>query len=234
MKALAFSIALAAGAAAAAVALAQPPGGPPPGGPPAGGPPAGAPRPPPGPQPPNLVDIPSSMGKAHLTVTSAEVKSNTLIPNDNSNYGKSLSPQVSWTKGPASTKSYVVALEDSDAQARGAPITHWVAFNIPASVTSLPGGLPPQGSGAVPAGMLFANNIRGQAAYMGPGTPPKSTHHYHLQVLAIDTTLDLMAGASRADVAKAIDGHVVGTGEVVGLFTGPDTAPTPTGGPPPK
>ena len=226
MKALAFSIALMAGASLAVAAYAQPAGGPPP-----GGPPAGAPRPPPGPQPPNLVDLPSSMGKAHLTVTSAEVKTNVLIPNDNSNYGKNLSPQMSWTKGPASTKSYVVALEDSDAQARGAPITHWVAFNIPASVTSLPGGLPPQGSGAVPAGMLFANNIRGQAAYMGPGTPPKSTHHYHLQVLAIDTTLDLMAGASRADVAKAIDGHVVGTGEIVGLFTGPDTAPAPAGAP---
>jgi Raf kinase inhibitor-like YbhB/YbcL family protein len=214
MKALAFSIALMAGAGLAAVASAQPPGGPPP-----------------GPQPPDLIDIPSSMGKAHLTVTSAEVKPNTLIPQDNSNYGKGLSPQVSWTKGPASTKSYVVALEDSDAQARGAPITHWVAFNIPASATSLPGSLAPGGAG-VPAGMTFANNIRGKPAYMGPGTPPRATHHYHLQVLAIDTTLPLMEGASRADVAKAIDGHVVGTGEVVGLFTGPDTAPSPPGAPP--
>ena len=226
MKALAFTAALLAGTALALAASAQPPGGPPP-----GGPPAGAPRPPPGPQPPNLIDIPSSMGKAHLMVTSAEVKTNTLIPQDNSNYGKSLSPQVTWTKGPASTKSYVVALEDSDAQARGAPITHWVAFNIPASVTSLPGGLPPQGAGAVPAGMMFGNNIRGQPAYMGPGTPPKATHHYHLQVLAIDTTLDLMQGAARADIAKAIDGHVVGTGEVVGLFTGPDVAPAPAAPP---
>src|SRR6201996_9689477 len=122
MKALAFSIALMAGVGLAAVASAQPPG------------------PPPGPQPPNLVDMPGNTGKAHLTVTSADIKPNTLIPLDNSAYGKSLSPQVTWTKGPASTKSYVVALEDSDAQARGAPITHWVAFNIPASTTSLPGG----------------------------------------------------------------------------------------------
>jgi Raf kinase inhibitor-like YbhB/YbcL family protein len=217
MKALAFSIALLAGAGLAAVASAQPPGGPPP-----------------GPQPPNLIDMPGNTGKAKLTVTSAEVKTDVLIPNDNSSFGKSLSPQVTWTKGPASTKSYVVAMEDSDAQARGAPITHWVAFNIPASTTSLPGGLPPQGMATPPAGFTAGNNIRGQAAYMGPGTPPKATHHYHLEVLALDTTLPLMAGASRADVASAIQGHVVGTGEVVGLFTGPDRpAGPPGGGPPP-
>jgi Raf kinase inhibitor-like YbhB/YbcL family protein len=214
MKALAFSIALMAGAGLAAVAVAQPPGGAPP-----------------GPQPPDLIDIPSSMGKAHLTVTSTDIKPNILIPNDNSAYGKSLSPQVSWTKGPASTKSYVVALEDSDAQARGAPITHWVAFNIPASATSLPGGLPPQGTATPPAGFTFGNNITGKPAYFGPRTPPKTTHHYHLQVLAIDTTLPLMEGASRADIAKAIDGHVVGTGEVVGIFTGPDNPPPPAAPP---
>ena len=212
MKALAFSLALVAGAGCAAIALAQPPG---PGGPP------------PGPQPPNLVDMPGNTGKAHLTVTSAEVKQDVLIPNDNSSFGKSLSPQVTWSKGPPSTKSYVVAMEDSDAQARGAPITHWVAFNIPASATSLPGGLPPQGTATAPAGFTAGNNIRGQAAYMGPGTPPKATHHYHLEVLALDTTLPLMEGASRADIASAIQGHVVGTGEVVGLFTGPDQAPAP-------
>jgi Raf kinase inhibitor-like YbhB/YbcL family protein len=216
MKALAFSIALMAGAGLAAVASAQPPG------------------PPPGPQPPDLIDIPSSMGKAQLTVTSADIKANTLIPQDNSAYGKSLSPQVSWTKGPASTKSYVVALEDSDAQARGAPITHWLAFNIPASANALPGGLPPQGMAAPPAGFTFAANITGRPAYFGPRTPPKTTHHYHLQVLALDTTLDLKEGATRADVAKAIDGHVVGTGEVVGLFTGPDNPPPPPGAPPAK
>ena len=127
--------------------------------------------------------IPGNTGKAKLTVTSAEVKTDVLIPNDNSSFGKSLSPQVTWTKGPASTKSYVVALEDSEAQARGAPITHWLAFNIPASATSLPGGLPPQGTAAAPTGFTFANNITGKPAYFGPRTPPKTTHHYHLQEL---------------------------------------------------
>jgi len=201
MKALAFSLALLAGAAVAGVAAAQP-----------------APA---GPQPPNVIDMPGNSGKAKLTVTSADIKANTLIPNDNSAYGKSLSPQVSWTKGPASTKSYAVLLEDSDAQAGGIPITHWLAFNIPANVTSLPGGLAPGGAG-VPAGMTFGNNITRKAAYFGPRTPAKATHHYHLEVLALDTTLPLKEGATRQEFTAAAQGHVVATGEVVGLFTGPD------------
>ena len=205
MKALAFSFALAAGSALALAAAAQ------------------APATPPGPQPPNVIDMPENMGKAHLTVTSTDIKEGVLIPNDNSGYGKSLSPQVKWTKGPASTKSYAVLLEDSDAQARGMPITHWLAFNIPASTTMLPGGLPPQGTATPPAGFTFGNNITGKPAYFGPRTPAKATHHYHLEVVALDTTLSLPEGAPRNVFADAIKGHVVATGQVTGLFTGPDT-----------
>jgi Raf kinase inhibitor-like YbhB/YbcL family protein len=207
MRVLAFSLALAAGSALAVAASAQ------------------APATPPGPQPPNVVQIPETMGKGHLKVTSAEVKQDVLIPNDNSSWGASMSPQVSWSKGPAGTKSYAVLLEDSDAQARGMPITHWLAFNIPATATSLPASLPPQGSGAVPAGMVFGNNIAGKAAYFGPKTPAGKTHHYHLEVVALDAVLPLAEGAPRNTFVDAAKGHVLASGEVVGLFTGPDAAP---------
>lgn len=181
---------------------------------------------PPEPQPPNVIDIPANTGKARLTVTSAEVKPNTLIPRDNSAYGKSLSPQVSWSKGPASTKSYAVLMEDSDFHFPGGPpVTHWLVFNIPASVSSLPGGLPPQGAATAPAGLVNGNNVTGKPGYIGPRTPGAATHHFHLQVVALDTTAPLPEGASRDDFVKAIDGHVVGAGEVVGLFAGPDAPP---------
>jgi Raf kinase inhibitor-like YbhB/YbcL family protein len=207
MKVLAFSLALVAGASMAFAAAAQ------------------APATPPGPQPPNVIQIPETKGAGHLTVTSTDIKENTLIPNDNSAYGKSLSPQVSWTKGPAATKSYAVLLEDSDAQARGMPITHWLAFNIPATTTSLGQGLPPQGTAAVPAGFTFGNNITGKPAYFGPRTPALATHHYHLQVVALDTVLPLMEGAPRNAFVDAAKGHVLASGEVVGLFTGPPAPP---------
>lgn len=180
------------------------------------------------PQPPIVIDIPANAGKARLTVTSADIKPNALIPQDNSSYGKSLSPQVSWTSGPTGTKSYAVVMEDADFHFPGGPpITHWLAFNIPAGLSALPGGLPPQGAATVPAGMVTGANIMGKASYMGPRTPPKATHHYHLQIVALDTTLTLPQGASRQDFVKAIDGHVVGAGDLVGLFTGPDAPPAP-------
>jgi Raf kinase inhibitor-like YbhB/YbcL family protein len=207
MKALAFSLALAAGSALALAASAQ------------------APATPPGPQPPNVIDIQETMGKAHLKVTSKEVQEGVLIPNENSSWGASISPSVSWTKGPKGTQSYAVLLEDSDAQARGMPITHWLAFNIPASATSLPSGLPPQGTATVPAGMVFGNNIAGKPAYFGPKTPAAKTHHYHLEVLALDVVLPLAEGAPRNTFVEAAKGHVLASGQVTGLFTGPAAPP---------
>jgi Raf kinase inhibitor-like YbhB/YbcL family protein len=208
MKALAFSLALVAGSGLALAAAAQAPA------------PAA-----PAAQPPIVVQMAETMGKAKLKVSSADVKDGVLIPNDNSAYGKSLSPQVSWTKGPAGTKSYAVLLEDSDANARGMPITHWLAFNIPATATSLAQGLPPQGAAAVPAGMLFGNNITGKPAYFGPRTPALATHHYHLQVVALDMVLPLAEGAPRNAFVDAAKGHVLASGEVVGIFTGPPAQP---------
>ncbi len=209
MKALALTLALVAGSSLALAAHAQ------------------APATPPGPQPPNVIDIPETMGKAKLKVSSKEIKQDVLIPNDNSSWGASISPEVTWSKGPAGTKSYAILLEDSDAQARGMPITHWLAYNIPGTVTTLPGNLPPQGTAKVPEGMLFGANITGKPAYFGPKTPPKATHHYHLEVLALDTVLPLAENAKRNEFVEAAKGHVLASGEVVGLFTGPDAAPAP-------
>jgi Raf kinase inhibitor-like YbhB/YbcL family protein len=206
MKASAFSLALLAGSACAMAAAAQPPT-------------------PPGPQPPDVIDMPDTMGQAKLRVMSDDIKEGVLLPNANSAYGASMSPQVSWSKGPPGTKSYAVLLEDSDAQARGMPITHWLAFNIPASVTSLADGLPPQGTAALPPGMVFGNNITGKPAYFGPRTPPGATHHYHLEVLALDTVLPLESGAPRNTFVEAAKGHVLASGQVTGLFTGPPPAP---------
>jgi Raf kinase inhibitor-like YbhB/YbcL family protein len=216
MKALAFSLALLAGSGLAFAASAQAPAGP---------------------QPPNAINLPDLAGKAKLTVTSNEIKDGQLIPNDNSSWGKSMSPSVMWTKGPAGTKSYAVLMEDADAHTGNPdiPITHWLTFNIPATATSLPAGLPPQGTAARPAGQVDGANITtargGKPGYFGPRTPAKATHHYHLEVLALDTVLPLTEGASRPAFTDAAKGHVLASGEIVGLFTGPDAPPAPAAAP---
>src|SRR5215467_554219 len=120
-----------------------------------------------------------------------------------------ISPQLSWTGAPAGTMSYVLIMHDVDAAIGGTDISHWVVWNIPASSTSIPEG------GPVPAG---ANqySLRGPQ-YMGPAPPAGHPyHHYIFQVYALNSTLDVPAGATRADVEKAMEGKIVARGAYVG------------------
>jgi Raf kinase inhibitor-like YbhB/YbcL family protein len=127
------------------------------------------------------------------------------------------SPPVSWTNPPAGTQSFVLLLHDPDAHARKSveDITHWIIFNIPGDATSLPEGV----KSDVPASVgLQGNNIMGRPSFMGPCAPPGPPHHYTLELFALDTKLDLPAGASRADIMKAMDGHVLTGTAYIGLF----------------
>src|SRR5215471_18945613 len=120
-----------------------------------------------------------------------------------------ISPQLSWTGAPAGTMSYVLIMHDVDAAIGGTDISHWVVWNIPASSTSIPEG------GPVPAG---ANqySLRGPQ-YMGPAPPPGHPyHHYIFQIYALNSTLDVPAGATRADVEKAMEGKIMARGSYVG------------------
>jgi len=95
--------------------------------------------------------------------------------------------------------------------------THWTAYNIPATATEIPEGLvvdaPVAGSG------VQGKNTRGVNAYLGPCVA--RTHHYVFELFALDQKLDLPAGASRTDLLKAMDGHVVGKSAYVGVFPRP-------------
>ncbi len=139
------------------------------------------------------------------------------IPGKHSDYREGLSVQLNW---PAlqKAKSYVLIVEDPDAKAI-TPFVHWVAYNIPASVTQLPEGLPTTERLTEPDGMLQGQNTRGSIGYFGPrppvGDPP---HRYYFQLLALDTTLDLLAGATRDEVLNAAKGHVIGYGNLVGRY----------------
>ena len=130
-----------------------------------------------------------------------------------------VTPPLSWTNTPAGTVSFALIMHDLD----GAPmkglldVTHWTVFNIPGSATSLPEGVMP---GAPVAGDgVQGMNVRKVNGYQPP-CPPKGgpAHHYVLELYALDTKLDLPAGAMRADILKAIDGHVIGKSSYVGMF----------------
>ena len=159
-----------------------------------------------------LKNLPAK-GGATLTVTTPAFKAGGDIPFENTQYKGNVFPGLSWTTGPAGTKSYAIIMQDLDAMRNGAPILHWTMVNIPAGVTKLDAGMT-----TPPAGSAYGPNIRGAAqAYMGPRTPEGPKHRYHLQVFALDLTLPAEALASYETLTAAVKGHVLASGEVVGL-----------------
>jgi Raf kinase inhibitor-like YbhB/YbcL family protein len=128
------------------------------------------------------------------------------------------SPALSWSNPPAAAQSFAVVMHDTDAAPmKGVmDVTHWIFWGIPASSTSVAGAIKPDTS---PDGIMQGKNIRGVNGYQPPCPPPGATpHHYIFEIYALDAKLDLPAGSARADLLKAMDGHVIGKATYVGLF----------------
>ena len=129
------------------------------------------------------------------------------------------SPELQWSNPPKDTASFAVIFHDTDTarDKNSADNTHWILWNIPGGSTQLAGGIKADAS---PDGIEQGKNIRGANGYAGPCPPPGATpHHYIYEIYALDTKLDLPAGSSRADLLKAMDGHVIGNkASYVGLF----------------
>ena len=138
--------------------------------------------------------------------------------------GEGLSPAISWTNVPAGTQSFFLNMRDMDV-ARNKTTddqAHWVVWNIPATATGLPEGVP---KGPKLANGAFQFSATGQM-YRGPGagaSGPK--HHYMFELYALDTVIDIQPAAdafeSRANVMKAIQGHILGKAVYGGLFKRP-------------
>jgi len=154
-------------------------------------------------------------GKRRLAVRSPSISGG--IPAKHSEYADGVSPEISWNS-LTEAKSYALILEDPDAKSVR-PFVHWVAWNIPGSVTTLPEGLQEEPRLTEPEGVLQGKTSRGSVGYFGPRPPPGDPpHHYHFQVFALDTELDVPAGAERDEVLDAMSGHVLATGELIGTF----------------
>lgn len=164
--------------------------------------------------------------KAKLTVTTPGWKNGEDIPFKYTQYQGNEFPGLEWTKGPASTKSYAIILQDSGMVMRGSPILHWSVVNIPTTTTKLPAGMKPEEK---PKDAIYGPNYQGQGKpYLGPRTPPGPKHRYHIQVLALDTTLPADFNPKNYDELIApMKDHVVASGEVIGLGQVDPSAPPP-------
>lgn len=124
------------------------------------------------------------------------------------------SPPLSWSKVPATAKTVAIVVEDPDA-----PVgnwVHWVIYDLPAHVTNLPEGF--ERTPTLPDGTKQGTNGLGRIGYNGPCPPPGRPHHYHFRLFALDSALGLKPGATAAELKASAQRHIVGTGELVGVF----------------
>ena len=160
---------------------------------------------------------------AKLKVSSPAFADMGDIPYENTQYRTNTFPGLEWSKGPKGTQSYAIIMQDTDGANKGDAILHWTMFNIPSSVTKLDAGMT-----APPGGAMYGPNVRGpEHAYMGPRTPAGPKHRYHLQVFALDTILQGNATLSWDDLKAALAGHVLASGQVIGLGSVDPNAPKP-------
>ncbi len=130
---------------------------------------------------------------------------------------KAVSPQLSWTGTPTGTQSFVMIMHDLDVMVgKGTGDNlHWLAFNIPGTATSLPRGVPT--TATLPDGTIQPRN-RTSNGYSGPGAPAPIYHHYVFSIWALDSKLNLTETATRDDVMRAMDGHVLDKAHMVARF----------------
>jgi Raf kinase inhibitor-like YbhB/YbcL family protein len=158
-----------------------------------------------------------------LTLTTTAFEDGSVIPNKYTQADPNpVSPKLEWTNVPANTVSFVLLMHDPDVaiQRRVDDVLHWLVFNIPGTAKELPEGV--AATATLPDGTVQVKNLRGAVGYMGPGAGAAGPmHHYTFELFALDTKLDLTETATRADVLKAIDGHILGKGVLVGRFKRP-------------
>jgi Raf kinase inhibitor-like YbhB/YbcL family protein len=135
------------------------------------------------------------------------------IPRPYTCLGPNISPPFTFEDLPQGTESLVLIIEDVDATPKA--WTHWMVFNIPAVSANT-------AEGSVPAGGVEGLCNNHTFGYEGPCPRYfQGTHHYWFRAFAIDTMLDLPAASEREDVEKAMEGHVLGQADLLGLCTRP-------------
>jgi Raf kinase inhibitor-like YbhB/YbcL family protein len=155
-----------------------------------------------------------------LTLTTTAFEDGGIVPNKYTQATPdAVSPKLDWTNVPMGTVSFVLLLHDPDVAIakKLEDVTHWMAFNIPGSATGLPEGVP--ATATMSDGTVQIKNRGNRVGYMGPGAGAAGPyHHYTFELYALDTKLDLKEDATRDDVTKAMDGHILGKGVLVGRF----------------
>ena len=154
-----------------------------------------------------------------LVLSSPAYEDGGVLPDKYTQKAPQPSPSIpfSWTGTPAGTQSFVLILHDLDVVTNKTltDSLHWLAWNIPATATSLPEGVP--NVAGLPDGTVQLSH-RGTIGFVGPGWPGPSYHHYTAELLALDTKLRLATTATRDEVMAATNGHILARAALAGRF----------------
>ncbi|MFZ0033748.1 MAG: YbhB/YbcL family Raf kinase inhibitor-like protein [Sedimentisphaerales bacterium] len=151
--------------------------------------------------------------KMEIKVTSSAFAEGGLIPAKYTCDGSDISPPLQWEDVPKETKSIALISDDPDAPM--GTWVHWVIFGLPAETRELKENIPPDKT--LPNGAKQGLTDFGRIGYGGP-CPPSGTHRYFFKIYALDTKLDLAAGATKSQLLKAMEGHILGQGQLIGKY----------------
>jgi Raf kinase inhibitor-like YbhB/YbcL family protein len=152
-------------------------------------------------------------GGENMEIRSSVFGHEDMIPAQYTCDGRNISPPLQWSGAPADTNSFALICDDPDA-----PVgiwVHWVLFDIPANVNSLPENIPQKEevSGLGKNGKNTSRTI----GYDGP-CPPGGTHRYYFKLYALDAMLNLKPGITKEGLLKAMKGHVLTEAQVMGKY----------------
>jgi Raf kinase inhibitor-like YbhB/YbcL family protein len=151
--------------------------------------------------------------KMEIEITSSAFEEDGLIPSKYTCDGADVSPPLRWESVPEGTKSIALISDDPDAPM--GTWVHWVIFDLPAEVRELEENIPRDET--LPNGATQGTNDFGRIGYGGP-CPPGGTHRYFFKIYALDTRLDLAAGTRKRELLDAMEGHILGQGQLIGKY----------------
>jgi Raf kinase inhibitor-like YbhB/YbcL family protein len=150
-------------------------------------------------------------------LTSPSFRNNGEIPKQHTCEGRDLPPALAWAGAPGATKSFAIIVDDPDAPDPNAPKmtwVHWVLYNLPATASGLPEGVT---AAQLPAGAKEGTNDWKRQGYGGP-CPPIGRHRYFFKLYALDVLLADVGRATKADIERAMQGHVLGQAQLIGTY----------------
>ena len=162
-------------------------------------------------------------GSGKFTVTSTNISpggkiADAQVFNGFGCKGGNISPELSWSSAPAGTKSFAILMHDPDAPT-GSGWWHWVVYNIPATVSSIPAGAGDPKKNLLPSGALMGRTDFGDPGYGGPCPPPGRPHRYYVRVYALKVDkLEVPSDATAAFVGFSVRMHALATAELMGTY----------------